>query len=683
MKRLLTLCIMHVALCAYILAVPADPRVLKSLLEQGDTARYEQMINHSRIANSRMPKVGLRDKALQRAAQNGAHKQFGVTPLMASKGLLILANFSDKSFQSANTQAQMDSMMNAVNYTYNGATGSAAQYYSDQSLGAYRPHFDVVGPITLPKTMSYYGSNGSDGEGGDIKLGDMVLHACSIASQISGVNLADYDQDGDGEMDFVYIIYAGYGEAQGAAANTMWPASWDMASAVAGGYTSLSTSASASKYTFDGVKIGSFAYSQELDGTSGTTRSGIGTPTHEFGHVLGLPDLYDTEYGTNYDNEATPGKWDIMDEGSYNNEGMTPPSMSPWEKAFMGWITPVNPGNTPANLTLYANGTAEYNVYQINSSGNYQDYKTSGVCYLIENRQTTSKWDADLPGHGMLIWKLNYSQSAWENNEPNNTSGNCRYTVVSATGSTKSIGKSTDPFRQGTTASWSSISSRPLTEITESNGIITCKYMGGETSENPNPENPEEPENPEPSGECSAYSWSASKSLASGSNTLSDWSWTIEMTSDYDLYFGYDSSKGAQFGSKNNPATQVSLTTEETSDCLIDEIKVNASIASSGTGKLALYIGDMQVGETITLTTTATEYTFSNTNELQGALEIRYTNTQKALYLKSVNVSFVAPTATALENANVNANVNKCIVNGQLYIIVDGKMYNAMGQVVK
>lgn len=484
--------IVLLALSTALMAVPASPKVLQDLLAQGDTVRYEQMLQHSRINSTRMPKVSLREKALRRATANGAHKQFGVTPLMANRGLLILANFSDKSFQAGNSQAQMDSMMNAYHYTYNGATGSAAQYYSDQSNGAYRPHFDVVGPITLPKTVAYYGDNGRYGEGGDVKLGDFVLHCCSIASKIEGVNLADYDADGDGEMDFVYIIYAGKGEADGGAANTLWPASWDMASAIASGLSSLNTNANPSSYTFDGVKIGNFAYSGEQNGSTGA-RNGIGTPTHEFGHVLGLPDFYDTYYGSN--SQKTPGEWDVMDSGSYNNGGKTPPNMSPWEKAFMGWLTPVNLGNEGANLTLYANGSDQYVAYQINSSGIYQDYKTPGECYYIENRQQTG-WDAGVPGHGMLIWKVNYNQSFWVANEPNssydrdyttaNMNGVVSYTVVSATGNTKKIGSGADTFPgTGRKTSWSGISSRPLTEIAESNGIITCKYMGGKEINEP------------------------------------------------------------------------------------------------------------------------------------------------------------------------------------------------------
>lgn len=487
MKKLF-LTILWGTLCATMSAVPVNPAVLRALLEQGDTARYTRLLEASRTISSRRPQhslIKMQQEAIATAPQRAA-AEANATKL-ADRGLLILANFQDKSFLASNSPAEMDSMMNGRNYTYGSATGSAAQYYSDQSNGAYRPHFDVVGPIMLPQNIAYYGANGSLGEGGDAKSGDLVLHACSIASQIDGVNLKDYDHDNNGILDFVYIIFAGYTEAEGAAANTIWAASWDMATAVKEGYTSLSKRAPQSNYTFDGVTIGNYAYSSELKGSSGSRRTGIGTPTHEFGHVLGFPDFYDTTYGTNYNYAMTPDAWDLMDNGSYNNGGHTPPNLSPWEKAFLGWITPVNPGNTGDSITLYANGTEGYQVYQINQSGRYQTCQSTGVCYYVENRQQKG-WDSFLPGHGMVIWKLDYNQQAWDNNAPNNTKNVCRYTVVSATSSTKDIGSSSDPF-PGTqqVTSWSGISTKPLTDISEvanpttATGamVVTFNYMGG------------------------------------------------------------------------------------------------------------------------------------------------------------------------------------------------------------
>jgi hypothetical protein len=199
---------------------------------------------------------------------------------------------------------------------------------------------------------------------------------------------------------------------------------------------------------------------------------------------MGLPDLYDTDYGTNYDNSLTPADWNIMDGGSYNADGHCPPNYDPWEKDFFGWLTPINLGNTGQNLTLYANGTENQQTYQINASGTYVGPTTSGLRYYIENRQAVG-WDAPLTGHGLLIWKVNFNASAWENNAPNNTetSGAPLYTVVSATGtkigwdgSTDNCPKNTFPGT-GKKTSWTGVSGKPLLNIKESNKIVTLTYI--------------------------------------------------------------------------------------------------------------------------------------------------------------------------------------------------------------
>ncbi|MBR2168707.1 MAG: immune inhibitor A, partial [Paludibacteraceae bacterium] len=217
---------------------------------------------------------------------------------------------------------------------------------------------------------------------------------------------------------------------------------------------------------------------------SGNELGGIGTLCLAFGHVMGLPDLYDTSYGPNYNNSLTPNDWDIMDGGSYNGDGHCPPNYDPWEKDFFGWLTPINLGNEGQNVTLYANGTENQQTYQINASGSYVGPTTSGLRYYIENRQAVG-WDAPLTGHGMLIWKVNFNASAWENNAPNNTntSGSPLYTVVSASGSAIGWDGSTDNCPKNTfpgtkkVTSWNGVSGKPLLNIAESNGVVTLTYI--------------------------------------------------------------------------------------------------------------------------------------------------------------------------------------------------------------
>ena len=415
-----------------------------------------------------------------------ARRDVGTTPNLAPKGIVILANFTDATFQSSNTTAQMDSMMNGLNYSFGGTHASAREYFKAQSKGAYVPDFDVFGPVTVNRNYAYYGQN--DADDNDMYPGDLIVEACKKADQLYDINWNDYNNDGDSYVDFVYVIYAGKGEADGGAASTIWPHNWDIQSAIYYGnctYTSEQTQV-------DGLYINNYACSGELNGDSGK-RNSIGTICHEFGHVLGLPDFYDTDYGTNYDDEKTPNDWDIMDGGSYNGEdswgnnyaGTCPPNYSAWEKYFFGWVTPVNPGTTGADITLYASEEQDYNVYQINSSGTLKGAVVNGLSYYIENRQQTG-WDAYLPGHGMLVWKVNFNATYWSSNEPNLSShGNPNYTLDDADGDGK-IGEAADPYPgTGNKRSWNRLSGKALTNITESQGVITCLFAGGASSTTP------------------------------------------------------------------------------------------------------------------------------------------------------------------------------------------------------
>ena len=386
----------------------------------------------------------------------------------APRGLVILVNFKDSKFNNTNTASAMNDLMNSSNYTYNGATGSVRQYFSDQSDGQYTPEFDVIGPVTLPDYMAHYGGN--DSQGSDKLPGDMIVEACSIANELHNVDFTQYDNDNDGYVDFVYVIYAGMGEADGGAKNTIWPHNWDLESA----YYYDNCTYDRDERMFDGKYINNYACSAELDGQTGK-RAGIGTITHEFSHVIGLPDLYDTTYGQNHENEATPGAWHIMNAGSYNNNGNTPPNYTIYDKYFLGWKTPVNPGNEPQLLTLQPAGTKEYNAYQITTGNTLLPYTSTTTAYYIENRQQ-SGWDAHLPGHGLVIWKVQYNDQAWANNGPNDDV--LRYTIVSATGKTTQLGTDADPF-PGTKnkTEWQDISSKPLLNITETNGVISLNYI--------------------------------------------------------------------------------------------------------------------------------------------------------------------------------------------------------------
>ena len=476
MKKIFTLLVAVLAITASY-AVPARPGWQSKTQPDGTQVKvqlvgdenYHYWIdeNGNRISDNE-----------NRVSDNGPRKVKGITRPMkrlgelnlAPRGLVILVNFKDVSFQKDNTLAEFKDLMNGENYNYKGAPGSVRKYFSDQSNGLYTPEFDVYGPVTLPNNMKHYGGN--DAYGTDLRAENMIVEACSIANALYDVDFTRYDNDGDGNVDFVYILYAGYGEADSPEENSIWPHAWDLSSA----------GIPANKRTFDGKKVLNYACSNELTclyenkTIVGEMRTGIGTIVHEFSHVIGLPDLYDTSGAENY---ATPGWWHVMDYGPYCNDGITPPNYTIYDKYFLGWVDMENPGDEAQVLTMN-----EGKGYQIASSNSLLSATSTNTAYYIENRQQEG-WDAHLPGHGMLIWKVTYNQSAWDQNEPNTTS-NLRYMLVTAGGNANEIGYAADAF-PGTKnkTSWNGVSGKPLTNIKESNGVITLTYIsdGGDEGE--------------------------------------------------------------------------------------------------------------------------------------------------------------------------------------------------------
>lgn len=381
----------------------------------------------------------------------------------ASKGLVILVSFTDRSF--THTKASFSNMMNQQGYSYNGATGSAKDYFKSTSLGKYNPTFDVYGPYTLSHSTSYYGGN--DYSGNDERPAQMVVDAVAQLVADKGQNiLRNYDCDNDGYVDNVFIFYAGYAESTSYDDDDIWPHRWVV----------ISESNASGKTTYGGKTIYDYACASELDGSYGTTRNGIGAFCHEFSHVLGLPDLYDTGYSYGW---ATPGDWDIMDFGCYNNEMKTPAAYSAQEKFYVGWLTPTLL-NQSGSYTLNNANTGNGQAYMITSTGKSNMKPTSPSpkeYYLLENRQQTG-WDAYLPGHGMLVWKINYSSSKWENNTVNNYRQSLGCVIVAAGGDRKYNGEyvssDSDPF-PGTSKvkTFTPFSDYVLSQIKESNGKIS------------------------------------------------------------------------------------------------------------------------------------------------------------------------------------------------------------------
>ena len=339
------------------------------------------------------------------------------------KSVVILVEFSDNEFTIENPKEFYTEMLNGEDFTYNSATGSVRKYFSDNSCGAFTPGFDVYGPVKLQLPMKYYG--GDTASTTDDKAFMMVIHACEKLD--NEIDFSQYDYNDDGYIDNVYVYYAGYGQHDGGGNNAIWPHSWDIEYG-----TPLN-------FSYDGKRLNHYACSNELR-KSDNLADGIGPFCHEFSHVMGLPDLYQTDYskGTAY----TPESWSLIGAGSYNNKSRTPAGYSAYERYALEWMTPET-FTTPGEYTLEPISSS--NKAYIVPTENENEF------FLIENRQREG-WDAYIPGHGMLVWHIDFDQYTWDYNEVNCDPRHQRVDIVEADPTSNTHSKDSFPGRSNVTS---------------------------------------------------------------------------------------------------------------------------------------------------------------------------------------------------------------------------------------
>lgn len=303
------------------------------------------------------------------------------------KALVILVEFSDTLFSVSEPSVVFDEYLN-----YEGSSmpdhsnyerrnhGSVRQYFNDMSNGAFTPQFDVYGPVRMEKPSAYYG----EGTDNMTRIKEMIVAACDSIDK--DVDFTEYDQDGDGFVDLVYVIYAGYSQSVGGnSVDCIWPKSGTLGSV---------------SNTFDGMKINRFGINNELNYYPGrefnnypeiTKRiNGIGLFCHEFSHTLGFPDLYCELEVDNQELEY----WDLMDGGEYVDNGYTPAPYSPWEKEVAGWTT-IDEITEAKQITL-----ADGQAVRIKSD-------TSDEYIILLNMQNNG-WAKAMLGHGMLVYRIDY-----------------------------------------------------------------------------------------------------------------------------------------------------------------------------------------------------------------------------------------------------------------------------------
>ena len=445
MKRLLITMTALMLVTVTMMAVPAKPGLKKKVTLKDGTAvelslrgdeHFSYYVdatgNACQVVNGQMRKMSNEEVAQTWAARraerldvgNRASRRIGTPSKNTTgkqNGLVILVQFPDKSFVTPSPKQTFTRFFNEVGYNENGMAGSVRDYFLAQSEDKLEINFDVVGPFTTEHNMAYYGKHGikNGTELNDTLPEAMVAEAVDAAYK-AGTDFTKYDWDNDGEVDQVFVIYAGYAEAQGAAPETIWPHEW----VLSGDYSR------SFKINGKNIRIYTYGCAAELrgDGEDKTEYlDGIGTACHEFSHCLGLPDMYDTDgqilYGMS--------DWDVMSGGSYIDNSCTPAGYTSYERWFSGWKEPeeISSLKQIENMRpLTEKGSKAYVIY--NKATRSQGIK--GEYYLLENRQPVG-FDKKLPGHGLLILHVDYDSNLWTSNKINsNKQDHQHLTIIAA-----------------------------------------------------------------------------------------------------------------------------------------------------------------------------------------------------------------------------------------------------------
>lgn len=454
-------------------AVEASERTakVKAFVESLDKSAILESFKRARLQQLQQTLSSRRNASLKAGSNPQKEKLNNFPTIGEVHSLVILVQFADTKFSTVGSDAHQffNNMLNEPGFTYsNGANGSARDFYLNSSNGRFQPQFDVIGPVTLPEKYSYYGANQGSSVDNPARLEQFVREACTLADPL--VDFSQYDHNQDGYIDNIYFFYAGKGEADSGDGNAIWPHSAyysDMAKDAGLSETSLK---------LNGVEVGNYTCSNEINGTLITPQpAGIGTFVHEFGHVLGLADHYDVNYGMT---TFAPGSFDTMAQASYNNNGNTPAAFSAYERACLGWL----------DLTVLKNGVDSLNVLpDLNDSNKAYVVPVGGTndeeYFIMENRQKKG-WDAFIPGHGMLLWHIDYDAKAWEKNELNITGTHQRVDIVEADNKLSDNTRAGDPFpgtsnvTQCNLTSWAGGKVMSLDDIEEKDGIINL-MLGG------------------------------------------------------------------------------------------------------------------------------------------------------------------------------------------------------------
>ena len=339
------------------------------------------------------------------------------------RGLVILIDFADVKFRAEDPNTFYTEMFSTEGFTsfvdpvkdkQVNCLGSVRDYFKDQSDGAFNPPFDVYGPYTSTRNASQCNNY------------SLSIFREALSEANAEIDFSQYDNNNDGKVDMVFFLVAGYSSSFAGNNNGyLWPNASTMS------YYNLS---------YDGKKLDRYACSTELYGFEAApvtvTVEGIGTICHEFSHVLGLPDLYDVDYNASGGQSHDPGDWDVMSSGYEFNYGRSPVGYSFFERYALGWAQP---------KIITQEGSYSLQAVNITREGYILRTPIDNEFFTIENRQLTG-WDSYLPGHGMIVTRVDSTDvSVWTNNKVNcNPAHN--YLEILRAGNSAYGASGSDPF---------------------------------------------------------------------------------------------------------------------------------------------------------------------------------------------------------------------------------------------
>ena len=433
------------------------------------SSKEQQLINQQTTRRALFHQQGQQRAQAERRTMSISTKNKYLPHTGSPRILTILAAYQDVDFIVNEPKLSFDQYLNAdeiVDFGNNNTLQlcSVRQYFNTCSNGLFTPQFDVVGPVKLPQDMAYYG--GKKAGGSD----DKFYQLCKDAYQAVKDSVADwslYDNDKDGNVELVCIIFAGYGQNQGGENSTIWAKASRQNIAIDDDMR-ISFFNCCSEL-FNPAKTATYDYSQYINGT--------GTFIHEMSHCMGLPDLYQTT--GNYANNQGMESWSIMDYGLYNRNGFAPAPYNAWEREVMGWSL-MEPISAPTQVNLLKPWEDGGTAYKFVSSGNENEY------VVMENiqKQGLNKY---AKGHGLLVYHVAYPYSEINmTDHPNNTVSHPAVAVVPASGVLINTGLARNN-KPHTRAEWTaSMSSSPfpgdsaVTELTLQQELPNYVFYSGD-----------------------------------------------------------------------------------------------------------------------------------------------------------------------------------------------------------